>query len=70
MSYGNRVVYVHREKYISIFNVRLYIEGILEGVLLRVLRFPPVSSNHIFMEATDEKEKEKVYYLIFKMDLS
>ena len=60
VSYGNRVVYVHREKNIYIFNLLDYIEGILiGGGLLRVLRFPPVSSNHIFMEVLPMKKKRK-----------
>ena len=31
VTYGNRVVYVHREKNIYIFNLLDYIEGILIG---------------------------------------
>ena len=61
-SYGNRVVYVHREKYIYIFNhldQKVHQRGFSSGVL----RFPPVSSNLIFMEVLPMKKKQKKFKL-------
>ena len=57
--YGNLVGYVHLEKYIYIFNQLDQKAYLIEGVFLRVLLFPPVSSNHIFMEVRPMKKKRK-----------